>query len=76
MNTNLEVVELKEASAKPTPPKQSSFAVRFLTAFFVYLIFFLIPVYVGFGVDIKNMAGVVLPSILFSALMAFGGTDK
>lgn len=76
MTSNFEGVTFKEDAGKPDAPKQSSFAVRFLIAFFVYLIFFLIPVYVGFGVDIKNMAGVVLPSILFSALMALGGTDK
>jgi hypothetical protein len=76
MNNNFEGVTFKEDAGKPDAPKQSSFAVRFLIAFFVYLIFFLIPVYVGFGVDVNNMAGVVLPSILFSALMALGGTDK
>ena len=67
---------VKDGIGKPNPPKKSSFATRFLIAFFVYLIFFLTPVYVGFGVDVNNMAGVVLPSILFSALMALGGTDK
>ena len=74
MNNNCEGVTFREDAGKPDAPKKSSFATRFLIAFFVYLTFVLIPMYVGFGVDVKNMWGIVIPSLLFSFLMALGAT--
>ena len=63
---------VKDGIGKPNPPKKSSFATRFLIAFFMYLTVVLIPMYVGFGVDVQNIWGIAIPSILFSALMALG----
>jgi hypothetical protein len=68
-------VAFKEDAGKPNPqPNVPSFPFRFLITTLLYIFLFLFPVHVGFGVEVKEMWAVVLPTILFGLIFSRGVT--
>jgi hypothetical protein len=60
-------VTFKENASKPDV-KPPSFPFRFLVTTLLYILLVLFPVHVGFGVDVKQLWAIVLPTIIFGLI--------
>lgn len=62
-------VTFKEKASKPdvTPP---SFPFRFGVTTALYLALFLVPIKYGFGLDVVNVAGIIIPTVLFGLIFS------
>ena len=63
----------KEDAGKPDAPKKASTPSLFLTGCLAYIVLELLPIHIGFGVDVKNMWAIVLPTLVFGYLIVLGG---
>lgn len=62
--------ELPLVATNPPNNKEPSFSVRFGVTTLLYILLVLFPVHVGFGVDVKEMWAVVLPTIIFGLIFS------
>ena len=49
-------------------PNVPSFPFRFLVTTLLYIFLFLFPVHIGFGVDVKQMWAIILPTVIFGLI--------
>ena len=68
-----EGVTFKTNASKPDAPKKASTPSLFLVGCLCYIMLVLFPIHFGFGIDVKNMWSVVLPTLLFGWLVVIGG---
>ena len=66
-------VTFKEDAGKPDAPKKASTPSMFLTGCLAYIVLVLLPIHIGFGIDVKEMWAVVLPTLVFGYLIIIGG---
>ena len=66
-------VTFKEDAGKPDAPKKASTPSLFLVGCLCYVVLVLLPIYIGFGLNVKEMWAVVLPTLLFGYLIVLGG---
>ena len=66
-------VTFKEDAGKPDAPKKASTPSMFLMGCLCYIMLVLLPIHVGFGVNVKEMWAVVLPTLAFGWLAVIGG---
>ena len=62
------------ATNQPHKPNVPSFPVRFLVTTLLYILLVLFPVHVGFGVDVKQMWAIILPTVIFGLIFSKGVT--
>ena len=55
-------------------PNVPSFPFRFLVTTLLYILLVLFPVHVGFGVDVKQMWAIILPTVIFGLIFSKGVT--
>lgn len=60
-------VTFKENAAKPDV-KPPSFPFRFGVTTLLYILLVLFPVHVGFGVDVKQLWAIILPTVIFGLI--------
>ena len=63
----------KEDAGKPDAPKKASTTSLFLVGCLCYIMLVLFPIHFGFGIPVKEVWGVVLPTLLFGYLIVLGG---
>ena len=63
----------KEDAGKSDAPKKASPPSLFLVGCLCYIMLVLFPIHFGFGIDVKNMWAIVLPTLLFGWLVVIGG---
>jgi len=63
----------KEDAGKPDAPKKASTPSLFLVGCLSYIMLVLFPLHFGFGIPVKEMWAVVLPTLLFGYLIVLGG---
>ena len=59
------------------PPQKSnvpSFPFRFGVTTLLYIFLFLFPIHVGFGVDVKQIWAIILPTVIFGLIFSKGAT--
>lgn len=66
-------VTFKEDASKPDAPKKASTPSLFLVGCLCYIMLALFPIHFGFGIDVKNMWAIVLPTLIFGWLIVIGG---
>lgn len=64
--------ELPLVATNPQKPNVPSFPFRFGVTTALYLALFLVPMKYGFGLDVVNVAGIIIPTVLFGLI--FGRT--
>ena len=62
------------ATNPPHKPNVPSFPVRFGVTTLLYIFLFLFPTHVGFGVDVKQMWAIILPTVIFGLIFSKGAT--
>ena len=62
----------KEDAGKPDAPKKASTPSLFLVGCLCYIMLVLLPVHIGFGIPVKEMWAVVLPTLAFGWLIVVG----
>ena len=62
------------ATNQPQKPNVPSFPFRFLVTTLLYILLVLFPVHVGFGVDVKQMWAIILPTVIFGLIFSKGVT--
>lgn len=73
-DTNVyEGVTFKTNASKPDAPKKASTPSLFLVGCLCYIVLVLLPIHIGFGIDVKNMWAIVLPTLVFGYLIVLGG---
>ena len=68
-----EGVTFKTNASKPDAPKKASTPSLFLVGCLCYIMLVLFPIHFGFGLNVKEMWAVVLPTLLFGYLIVLGG---
>ena len=58
------------ATNPPQKPNVPSFPVRFLVTTLLYILLVLFPIHVGFGVDVKQMWAIILPTVIFGLIFS------
>ena len=66
----------KEDAGKPDAPKKASTPSLFLVGCLCYIMLVLFPIHFGFGIPVKEMWAVVLPTLLFGWLVVVGGKQN
>ena len=66
----------KEDASKPDAPKKASTPSLFLVGCLCYIMLVLFPIHFGFGIPVKEMWAVVLPTLLFGWLVVVGGKQN
>ena len=62
--------ELQLVATNPQKPNVPSFPVRFGVTTLLYIFLFLFPVHIGFGVDVKQMWAIILPTVIFGLIFS------
>ena len=62
------------ATNPPQKPNVPSFPVRFGVTTLLYILLVLFPIHVGFGVDVKQMWAIILPTVIFGLIFSKGAT--
>ena len=62
------------ATNQPQKPNVPSFPVRFGVTTLLYILLVLFPIHVGFGVDVKQMWAIILPTVIFGLIFSKGVT--
>ena len=62
--------ELPLVTTSPQKPNVPSFPFRFLVTTLLYIFLFLFPVHIGFGVDVKQMWAIILPTVIFGLIFS------
>ena len=68
-----EGVTFKEDARKPDAPKKASTPSLFLVGCLCYIMLVLFPIHFGFGIPVKEMWAIVLPTLFFGWLIVIGG---
>ena len=58
------------ATNPPQKPNVPSFPFRFLVTTLLYILLVLFPIHVGFGVDVKQMWAIILPTVIFGLIFS------
>ena len=58
------------ATKQPQKPNVPSFPVRFGVTTLLYIFLFLFPTHIGFGVDVKQMWAIILPTVIFGLIFS------
>ena len=58
------------ATNPPQKPNVPSFPFRFGVTTLLYIFLFLFPVHIGFGVDVKQMWAIILPTVIFGLIFS------
>ena len=66
--------ELPLVTTNPQKPNVPSFPFRFGVTTLLYIFLFLFPIHVGFGVDVKQMWAIILPTVIFGLIFSKGVT--
>ena len=61
-------------TSPPQKPNVPSFPFRFLVTTLLYILLVLFPIHVGFGVDVKQMWAIILPTVIFGLIFSKGVT--
>ena len=62
------------ATSPPQKPNVPSFPVRFGVTTLLYILLVLFPIHVGFGVDVKQIWAIILPTVIFGLIFSKGAT--
>ena len=62
--------ELPLVATNPQKPKAPPFPIRFLITTLLYILLVLFPVHVGYGVDVKQLWAIVLPTVIFGLIFS------
>jgi len=62
--------ELPLVTTNPQKPNVPSFPVRFCVTTLLYILLVLFPIHVGFGVDVKQMWAIILPTVIFGLIFS------
>jgi len=54
----------------PQKPNVPSFPFRFLVTTLLYILLVLFPVHVGYGIEVKQMWAIILPTIIFGLIFS------
>lgn len=60
--------ELPLVATNPQKPKAPPFPIRFLVTTLLYILLVLFPVHVGYGIEVKQMWAIILPTVLFGLI--------
>ena len=71
--TNASKPDAPKKASTPDAPKKASTPSLFLVGCLCYIMLVLFPIHFGFGIDVKNMWAIVLPTLIFGWLMVIGG---
>ena len=63
----------KEDAGKPDAPRKASTPSLFLVGCLCYIMLVLFPIHFGFGIPVKEMWAIVLPTLMFGYLIVIGG---
>ena len=66
--------ELPLVATNPQKPKAPPFPIRFLITTLLYILLVLFPVHIGFGVDVKQLWAIILPTVIFGLIFSKGVT--
>ena len=58
------------ATNPPQKPNAPSFPVRFGVTTLLYILLVLFPIHIGFGVDVKQMWAIILPTVIFGLIFS------
>lgn len=58
------------ATIPPNNKEPPSFPFRFLVTTLLYILLVLFPVHVGFGVDVKQLWAIILPTVIFGLIFS------
>ena len=64
--------KLPLVATNPPNNREPSFPVRFLVTTLLYILLVLFPIHVGFGVDVKQLWAIILPTIIFGLIFSRG----
>ena len=62
--------KLALVTTNPQKPNVPSFPFRFLVTTLLYILLVLFPIHVGFGVDVKQMWAIILPTVIFGLIFS------
>ena len=62
--------KLALVTTSPQKPNVPSFPFRFLVTTLLYILLVLFPIHVGFGVDVKQMWAIILPTVIFGLIFS------
>lgn len=68
-----EGVTFKTNASKPDTPKKASTPSLFLVGCLCYIMLVLFPIHFGFGIPVKEVWAIVLPTLMFGYLIVLGG---
>ena len=57
-------------ASPPQKPNVPSFPVRFGVTTLLYILLVLFPTHIGFGVDVKQMWAIILPTVIFGLIFS------
>ena len=60
------------ATNPPNNKEPPSFPVRFGVTTLLYVLLVLFPIHVGYGVDVKEMWAIILPTVIFGLIFSKG----
>ena len=66
--------KLALVTTSPQKPNAPSFPFRFLVTTLLYILLVLFPIHVGFGVDVKQLWAIILPTVIFGLIFSRGVT--
>ena len=58
----------------PQKPNVPPFPFRFGVTTLLYIFLFLFPIHVGYGVDVKQIWAIILPTVIFGLIFSKGAT--
>ena len=61
-------------ATNPQKPNVPSFPVRFGVTTLLYILLVLFPIHIGFGVDVKQLWAIILPTVIFGLIFSKGVT--
>lgn len=67
---NIEQTETTNVCTNKPNNKEPSFSFRFGVTTALYLALFLVPMKYGFGLDVVNVAGIIIPTVIFGLIFS------
>jgi len=62
--------ELPLVATNPQKPKAPPFPIRFGVTTLLYVLLVLFPIHVGYGVDVKQLWAIILPTVIFGLIFS------